>query len=162
MSAPNPVGISSQDARVELDADATPEDIAKEVNDALTLMRDDIQRLAGTVTKSVTYHMSTIGVRLPVTATGIARVWAISDTATASSDGSNYHVLTLTRNGITVGSMTYDTRNTEIPAYQGGCYLGEVSVGERDVIAVSIAVTGSPSPALSSDNFCLYSIVRGR
>ena len=160
-SAFNPVGIKSQNARVDIKEGDKPEVITSKVNDALALIRDDIQRLAGLTQKNSTIIMSGSGSKLPVTTAGVARVFAISDTATASSDGSNYHVLTLLRNGVTPVTMTYDTRNTEIPAYLGGCYIGEVAVGVKDVLSVSVAVTGSPSPSLSTDNFCLLSIIAG-
>lgn len=161
MSGPDPVGISSQDARLELSQDDTPDAIGQKVNDILVLIRDDIQRLAGLVTKSVTITISSGNHRLPMTMAGIAQTWAISDTATTGSTGAAYHTLSLLRNGVAPLTQTYDTRRTEIPAYLGGCYLGETAVDVNDVLAVSVAVTGAPAPTLSTDNFCLLSVVRG-
>lgn len=160
-SARDPVGISSQDSRIELTEDASVSDLTAKANEALRLIRDDIQRLAGLVTKNFTTVLSSGGWRLPMTATGIASLWAISDTPTTGSTGISYHVLTMTRNGIVVGNITYDTRRAEIPAYRGGCYLGQVAVSNGDVLAVSIAVTGGPAPTLTTANFCLLSTVRG-
>lgn len=160
-SARNPVGISSQDARIEFAEDDTPEDLARKVNDALVLVRDDIQRLAGLVTKSVTDTISTNGLQIPMTMAGTASLWAISNTATAGSTGAAYHTLTLTRNGIVVGTQTYDTRRAEILAYKGGNYVGQVQVGVGDILAATLAVTGAPAPTLTTANFCLLCTVRG-
>lgn len=159
MTSGREVATSSQDSRVEFDPEATPEDMANKINDALILVRDDIQRLASAFGNGAIIVLSSGNYRLPATASGQARVWAISDTATTGSTGANYHTLTLTRNGLAVGTMTYDTRRTEIPSYLDGCYLGETTVGERDVLAVAVAVTGAPAPALSTDNFCLFCVI---
>lgn len=86
---------------------------------------------------------------------GQARVYAISDTATSGSDGANYLVLSATRNGATPLTLTYDTRRTEVVAYLGGMYLGEITVSTGDVVAVAIAVTGAPTPVLTTANFSL-------
>jgi len=159
--APNPVGISSQGARVEVAEDASVTDLADKINDALRLVRDDIQRLAGLVTKSVTVETASGNFRLPMTKTGIARTWAISDTATAGSTGAAYHTMTLLRNGVAPITLTYDTRRVEVPKYLGGVYLGETAVNAGDVLAVNLVVTGAPAPTLTTANFCLRSIVRG-
>lgn len=160
-SVPNPVGISSQGARIDVPDDASVTDLADKINDALRLIRDDIQRLAGLVTKSVTITLGSGDYRLPITKTGIARTWAISDTATAGSTGAAYHTLTLLRNGVAPITLTYDTRRIEVPKYLGGAYLGETAVNAGDVLAVNLVVTGAPVPTLTTANFCLLCTVRG-
>lgn len=151
MSAPDPVAVSSNDARIDWKEDVTPDQMGRDVNDALLLIRNDIQRIAGyALTKNVTYDSGSY--RVAVNGVGVANVWAVFDTATASSDGSNYHVVTLLRNGIAANSLTYDTRNAEIFSYQGGVYLGEVNVTIGDILSVDISVTGSPSPSLTTAN----------
>lgn len=160
-SARKTIGVSSQGARVSVSADDTPDAIGQKVNEALTLIRDDIQRLAGVIGQNPSIGVASGTDRVCVTKAGQARVWAISDTATTGSGAGDYHTLTLKRNGVTVGSLTYDTRRTEVPAFQTGCYLGEVAVGERDVLIVNVDVTGAPAPTLTGDNFCLFVIVQG-
>jgi len=159
--ARDPVSTSSQDARIETSADDTVEDLGGKVYDALVLVRDDIQRLAGQVTKSVTANLGSGNHRLTATLPGIARVFAISDTATAGSTGANYHTLSLLRNGLAPITLTYDTRRVEVPKYLGGCYLGEIPVTSGDILALNLVVTGAPAPTLTTANFCLLCTVRG-
>lgn len=162
MSGSDPVGVNSQDARIEWSEDDQLEDVAKKANAALLLIRDDIQRLSALVTKNVTRAYSSGGFRLPSPSGGIADIWAVSDTASAGSTGANYHVLALRRNGVAVGTMTYDTRRVEVSAFGGGCYLGQVAVSEGDLLSVSVTVTGAPAPTLSTANFCLRCQIRGK
>lgn len=159
-SGPDPVAVTSQDARVEFDAKDTPEMTVNKVNDALTLIRDDIQRLAGSMSTSIEVILSSGNFRLAMTATGIADFWAISNTATTGSTGAAYHVLTLKLNGTTPLTLTYDTRRVEIPAYLGGAYIGQIPVSYGDIATVALAVTGAPAPTLTTDNFCLLCKLR--
>src|SRR4051812_39275599 len=135
-SARDPVGVSSQDARIDPSADDTPEDLARKVNDALVLVRDDIQRLAGLASKSVTTTMSSGNYRLIATASGLASVWAISDTTTVST-GANFYLMTLRRNGVTANTIVYKTANTEAKAY-AQCFLGQVAVAAGDLLEMSL------------------------
>lgn len=154
MSVPDPVGISSQDARVEFEAEATPEDMAGVINNALILIRDDIQRLAALVQNQGTVYFSSGNHKCPAIGNGVVQVWAVSDTATTGSTGANYHTLRLYRNGAAANGQTYDTRRTEVPSYKGGAYLGETSVAEGDILALNLATTGAPT-ALTTANFSL-------
>lgn len=160
MSGPDPVGISSQDARVQWDAEATPDSMGDDVNNALVLIRDDIQRLATLVQGSNTIWFSSGNHKAPAIGKGVVQVWAVSDTATSGSTGAAYHTLTLYRNGAAANTQTYDTRRTEVPAYRGGAYLGESSVGTGDILSLNLAVTGAPAPTLTTANFSLLCKLR--
>lgn len=159
MSGPDPVGISAQDARVQFGPEASPDEMARQTNDALSLIRDDLQRLAQQVQAGATVWLGSGNYRLVATADGIADVWAVSDTATTGSTGANYHTLSLYRNGAAANTVTYRTDRTEVIAYQGGNYLGQATVGIGDVLALNLATTGAPT-ALTTDNFCLLCQLR--
>lgn len=154
MPAPSQVAISSQDARVTAENMGDPESAAREVNTALVLIRDDIQRLSGEggTTKRV---LTSGNYRMVCPVAGIMDLWALSDTATAGSTGVNYHTLGSTVNGFAQVTQTYDTRRQEIPSFKGGCYLGRLSVGYGDVVVVTLIVTGAPAPTLTTANFSL-------
>lgn len=160
MSAPDPVGISSQDARVEFAEEDTPQDMATSINEALVLIRDDIQRLTGLVQREVTMRFGSGNHRCPSPGAGVVQVWAVSDTATTGSGAGDYHTLSLYRNGGAANTQTYDTRRVEVPSYRGGAYLGEATVAPGDVLALNLAVTGAPAPTLTTANFSLVCILR--
>lgn len=149
----SPIAIGSQFAEVEFAADGKPEDMADEVNRVFGLVTDDLQRLAGRQPGLAPIGSGTYRACIPVS--GQARLYAVSDTATSGSTGAAYHVLAATRNGTVPLTLTYDTRRTEIPAYLGGCYLGELTVSVGDIVTVRVTVTGAPAPTLTSANFSL-------
>jgi len=159
MSAPDPVGVSSQDARVEFEAGAKPEDMARGINAALLLIRDDILRLAQQVLGPATTTHGSGNHRWTASGAGIADVWAVSDTASTGSSGANYHTLSLFRNGAAANTVTYDTRRTEVDSYKGGNYLGQTTVSVGDMLVVNIATTGVPT-ALTTANFSLVCKLR--
>lgn len=148
------VATSSQDARVTFREDDTPDDMAINVNEALLLIRDDIQRLAGILAGGVTLSVTSGSYLLVAPANGIADVWAVSDTATTGSTGASYHALSLYRNGAAANTTVYRTDNTEVYACLGGVYLGQATVGEGDVLTVNVATTGAPS-SLTTANLSL-------
>lgn len=154
MTSGREVATASQDARVTFKEGDAPEDMATSVNEALLLIRDDIQRLAGILAGGVTLSVTSGSYRLVAPANGIADVWAVSDTATTGSTGANYHSLSLYRNGAAANATVYRTDNTEVYAYLGGVYLGQSTVGEGDVLTVNIATTGAPS-SLTTTNLSL-------
>lgn len=155
MSARKGVGITSQYPAIEFIEGAPPQDWAKAVTDSLELVRDDIQRLAGLAEPTTNLVLTSGTYRAVMTVAGVARIMAISDTATAGSTGAAYHTLSATRNGTTPLTLRYDTRRTEVYAYRGGVYIGELTVSAGDVIAVAVAVTGAPAPTLTTANFLL-------
>ena len=159
MSAPDPVGISAQDARVTFQAEATPADMATAINAALALIRDDLQRLAQQVQAGSTAYHGTGAHRWTATGAGIADVWAISDTTTTGSTGANYHTLSLYRNGAAANTLTYDTRRTEVASYKGGNYLGQSAVAVGDMLTVNLATTGAPT-TLTTANLTLLCKLR--
>lgn len=148
--------VSSQDAKVHFDPTASPEDWEQSVNDALGLIRDDVQRQNSASSVRKTTAISCSGYRATMPSSGVANVWAVSDTASAGSTGAAYHTLTLRRNGSAIGTLTYDTRRIEIPAYRGGAYIGKTKVAASDVLSVGVSVTGAPAPTLSTANFVLF------
>lgn len=163
-SARDPVGISSQGAAVHFKEDAEPDSIYKQVNEALALVKADMQRLAGLTAKGNTVTVSSGTYRLVATAKGILRAYVISDTATAGSTGAAYHTFSLRRNGVAANTQTFDTRRGELPAYLAGSersgYLGEVPVAVGDVISVFLVVTGAPAPTLTTANLCISCTIR--
>lgn len=159
MPADTPIGVSSQFAEVEFDPIADSAAWERSVNNALGLVKDDIQLLAARRFPVVPITSGTY--RLVIPANGQAQVYAISDTATSGSTGGNYLVLSATRNGTTPLQLTYDTRRTEVFAYLGGMYLGELTVSTGDVITVAIAVTGAPTPILTTANFSMLVFLKG-
>jgi hypothetical protein len=160
MSGPNPVGISSQDAKVAFTDDTSLPDAAEDINRALGLVRDDLQRLAGQNQPGKPYYAGSGNFRWMSPVSGQVRVWAVSDTATAGSTGAAYHTLTLYRNGAAANTQTYDTRRAEVPKYLGGAYLGEATASVGDVLYLNLAVTGAPAPTLTTANFTLLCQVR--
>jgi len=158
-SARDPVATSSQDARLTFEEGDEVKNVVDKTNEALALVRDDIQRLAGIATKAVDVVITSGTYRLPMTASGIAEFWAISDTATTGSTGANYHTISLRRNGAAANTITYRTDRVEMPAYLGGAYLGSSPVGQGDVMAVNIATTGAPT-ALTTANLSLLCKLR--
>lgn len=152
MPADTPIAITSQFVEVEFEADAGAAAWEASVNKALGLVKDDLQRLAGRPMPALPVVSGSYRAVMP--ATGKARVYTISDTPSTGSSGANYIVLSATRNGTTPLSLRYDTRQTEIVAYRGGMYLGELTVSAGDVVAVAISTTGAPT-ALTLDNFSL-------
>lgn len=148
------VATSSQDARVSFGKDDKPEDMATNTNEALLLIRDDIQRLASVLSGGVTKVVTSGNHKLPSPGNGIADVWAVSDTATTGSTGAAYHTLSLYRNGALANTITYRTDRTEVAAYQGGNYLGQATVGEGDLLSVNIATVGAPT-ALTTANLSI-------
>ena len=153
MSGNTPIAITSQFVQAEFDPASTPTEWAASVNEALELIVDDLQRLAGRTESSLPVASGTYRMVMP--ANGQARVYAICDTATSGSDAFNYVALQLSRNGTLPLTLTYDSRRTEVFAYMGGIYLGEMPVSTGDVVAVAININGAPSPVLTTDNFSL-------
>jgi len=154
-SATDPVGIGSQDARVQFTDTDTPESMGQKINDVLILMQTDLQKLAALQQSSPISYAGSGNFKWVSPIAGQAEVWAVSDTATAGSTGIAYHVLTLYRNGAAAVTQTYDTRQTEVPKYLGGAYLGQTSVAVGDVLSLNLAVTGAPAPTLTTANFSL-------
>ena len=152
MSDNTPIAITSQFVEVEFEDGAEASAWEDSVNKALGLVKDDLQRLAGRPFPLAPVTSGNYRMVMPVA--GQARVYAISDTATSGSTPGNYHVLSATRNGVAPLTLRYDTRQTEIIAYRGGMYLGELTVSAGDMVAVAIATTGAPT-ALTLANFGL-------
>lgn len=148
----DPVAITSQFVEVEFEPDAEPSTWEDSVNKALGLVKDDLQRLAGRPFPVPTVTSGSYRVVMPLS--GQARVYAVSDIITSGSTGANYHSLSATRNGVAPLTLRYDTRRTEVIAYRGGMYLGELTVSTGDMVAVAIATTGAPTP-LTLANFGL-------
>lgn len=122
-------------------------------------VRQDMRNL-GKAVGSAPLYLS--GPRVIVPLQGLsqitANVWAVTDTATAGSDGSNFHTLAAMRSG-NLGNAI-DSSAAEFPAY-GPMWLGEFPVGFGDLLALSLVVTGAPVPVLTLDNFTVLAILTG-
>lgn len=154
MTSVREVATSSQDAYVELLEGDAPDVMSRKLNEALLLVRDDIQRLASLAKVGASTVITSGNHKLPSPGSGIADIWAVSDVTTTGSTGGNYHVLTAYRNGAAANTITYDTRRTEITAYQGGVYLGQSSVADGDLLSINLSTTGTPT-ALTLSNLSL-------
>lgn len=152
MSDSTPIAISSQFVEVEFEDGAEASAWEASVNKALGLVKDDLQRLAGRPFPQRSLTSGTHRMVMPVS--GQARVYAISDKATFGSTGANYYQMQVTRNGVAPLLLDYDTRQTEIIAYRGGMYLGELTVSAGDMIAILLLAAGAPTP-LTLSNFGL-------
>lgn len=151
----------SRGVTVELPEDPTPEALVKAVNRAIETITNDITRLAAHVQQPKSVPVTSGSSRLVVPYSGQATVYAICDTATSGSDGSNYYTLTLYRNGIAANTITAATSNKEYPQYQSGVALGAVSVGRGDVLSLNLATTGSPSTSIALSNFSILCLLTG-
>lgn len=120
-------------------------------------VKADLQTLSTLMRQDNVIHLSA-GDRLVIPVDGTADLFTVSDTATVSSS-TQYHTITCLRAGQAISSVT-DTANSlvtsanELVAYQE-YYLGTVPVSQGNVVKVNVAVTGAPTPTLSSDNFSL-------
>lgn len=92
--------------------------------------------------------------RVQVPVSGVAQVYMVSDTATAGSSIIDYHVIKCLRCGQDEGGRAVDTQQAELPAYSVR-YLGTFTVGADDVLALSLVVTGAPTPTLTIDNLTM-------
>ena len=156
MSAPDPVPPSSQDARVDFDPGGKPEDLVDSINEVVSLIRADIQRLSNRDQSRPVATFTSGNYRAVMPYAGIARCTAITDTATSSSNAFSKHNIRITKNGAFVtNTPNWSTANVELRAYGAGISLGEVTVGAYDVLAISVVVTGGPAPTLSTSNFML-------
>lgn len=152
---------SSQDAVIRYEDGDTVESLAEKVNEALTLVADDAQRITSRQdrlrTASTEIPAGTYRTTIPIA--GTATAWALSDTATAGSDNANYYTLSLYRNGSAANTVTNQTRYKELPAYLGGVALGTVAVSQGDVLAINLATTGAPATAITTANLLIKVIV---
>lgn len=115
-------------------------------------VKADIQQLATLVGQNNTLSL-TGGSRLLMPKTGTAQFWISCDTATVST-ATAYHTITCVRSGQSETGISFITTDNELVAYDE-LFAGEIPVSQGNTIAVSVSVTGSPSPTLSSDNFSI-------
>lgn len=150
----------SQDAVIRYEDGDTVETLAEKINEALTLVADDAQRITSRQDRlrNADVQVPTSGYRVVIPIAGTATAWALSDTPTTGSDNANYHSLSLYRNGAAANTITAQTRYKELPAYLGGLALGTVAVNQGDVLAINLSTTGAPT-ALTTANLLIRVIV---
>lgn len=138
MATNNQPPLQSTDAKFDQDGfEAIKTDL---VNQSLQIEKDKIIHLTGAN-------------RVVAPRPGNARLYAVSDTATASSSSTANHVLTAMFSG-QVSDISQDSQNNEIEAYKE-YFMGERYVGKGSVLSLDVTVTGSPTPTLSNDNFTI-------
>lgn len=120
--------------------------------DGFTAVKADLQQLSVQVGQGTSIPIAA-GSRFLVPRTGTAQFWVSSDTATVSS-ASAYHTITCLRSGQSETGISLVTSANELVAYQE-YFMGEIPVSQGNTVAVSVSVTGSPAPTLSSANFSL-------
>lgn len=118
----------------------------------MEMVKADLQQLSVLVQKNEVVVIAA-GDRFLVPMTGVAQFWASSDTATVST-ATAYHTITCLRSGQSETGISLVTSANELVAYQE-YFMGEIRVSQGNTVAVDVAVTGSPSPTLSRDNFSL-------
>lgn len=127
-------------------------------HDWVDAIRQDVRNLGKSVGSQPLYLTGKrVVVPLQGTSQITANVYAVSDTATVSSGG-NFHTLAATRSGVAGNSIVSSA--AEFAAYKP-MWLGAFSVGFGDLLALSLTVTGSPSPVLTLENFTVLAILTG-
>ena len=115
-------------------------------------VKADLQNLSVLAGQEATIDIAA-GDRFLVPQTGTAQFWTSSNTATVST-ATAYHTITCLRSGQSETGISLVTSANELVAYQE-VFMGEIPVSQGNTIEVSVAVTGAPSPTLSSANFSL-------
>lgn len=121
--------------------------------DGFETVKADITTLALASAQGTTVYLGG-PTRVQVPLPGVADVYVVSDTATAGSTGAAYHVVRCLRCGQDSSGRKVDTRQAELPAYSLR-FLGQFTVGQGDVLALSLVVTGAPVPTLTLDNLTM-------
>lgn len=123
---------------------------AKFDQDGFEGVKTDLGNIALKIGQPETLYLSGAN-RIAIPRPGVAKIWAISDTATAASSSTANHVITALKSGQAT-DISLDSDDNEIVAYQQ-YFMGEIPVSQGNVISIEVTVTGSPSPTLSNDNF---------
>lgn len=118
--------------------------------DGFEAVKTDLGNMALQIGQRTVLHLSGAQ-RVAIPRAGVAKIFAQSDTATASSSSTANHVLTAMRSG-QVTDISLDSDDNEIVAYKE-YFMGEIPVSQGSLISLEVTVTGSPSPTLSNDNF---------
>jgi hypothetical protein len=160
MPVREPVSVSCQDSWQSLDDGIEQGELNKRISSNLTLIRDDIQRSVGSLNSNPPRIFTSGNHQLVVPVTGIADVWAISDTTTAGSvAGVTTTRIGLSRNGLalTSGNLYQFTTaaGDEFASHGGGRYLNRLAVAVGDVLTLTVATTGAPAPTLTTANLML-------
>jgi hypothetical protein len=115
-------------------------------------VKTDLQQLAQAIDSSGTTTLTGAN-RVLVPRSGVVNIFFSTDTATVSTSTA-YHVITALRNGQSETGISINSFTNELVAYKE-YYAGQRPVSQGNIIAISIAVTGSPSPTLSIDNITI-------
>jgi len=120
-------------------------------------VKADLQTLSILSRRESLIHLSA-GDRLVIPVDGNANIFLTPSLATVSSS-TQYHTITCLRSGqafstFTDSAVTLLTTANELVAYRE-YFMGTIPVSRGNVIAANVAVTGAPTPTLSSDNFSL-------
>jgi hypothetical protein len=125
--------------------------------DGMEDVKADLQTLSILTRRDSLIHLSA-GDRLVVPVDGNANIFLTPSLATVSSS-TQYHTITCLRSGqafstFTDSAVSLVTSDNELVAYQE-YFMGTIPVSRGNVISANVAVTGAPTPLLSSDNFSL-------
>lgn len=132
---------------------ATPENIHQVVDD----IQQDLRAIGQILNQTPVYYLTSPD-RILIPKFGKADVYVATNVSTASSSGVDYHAITLKRSGQAEGSQSIDTQNAEMVAYKL-YHLGTLNVGPGDILSYTLAVTGTPSPTLTSSNITMLAIL---
>lgn len=154
MSSREPVSVSCQDSWQPIEETVQQDELNKRISNNLTLIRDDIQRMATSVNAKPQVTYASGNHRLVCPAAGIAEIFAITDTSTAGSTGAVYNTIIAFRNGLQIFTFS-SASGAEFDAYQGGKRMGRLSVAKGDVLYLSTSGTGGPIPTLNLANLMI-------
>lgn len=115
-------------------------------------VKTDLQHLALNVPSAIIRLAGADRFDCPVA--GSATVYCVSDTATVGDNGTNYHTVSILKSGGSPGTSTSTKLGTQIGQYQE-LTLGTFPVSRGNLLKLSVAVTGAPTPTLSVANFAL-------
>ncbi len=120
--------------------------------DAIKLILADLQAVAIEVGRRRLIHL-TGSDRLVMPLGGTVQVFMVPSLDT-TSDGSNYHTVSVIRNGQAEDETAVDTSLNELTAYDE-LHIGTIQVGRGDVVSLQVVTTGLPYPILSLSNLSL-------
>jgi hypothetical protein len=123
----------------------------------LELIQQDLRDLARIVNTSQKVYL-TAPDRIAIPLPGVATVYLLTDTATASSTNVDYHTIVAKRSGQAEGQVSIDTRLTEMSAFKP-LYCGTFEVGQGDVLSYTLTVGGAPVPTLTASNLTMLCVL---
>jgi hypothetical protein len=115
-------------------------------------VKSDLQHLALSTPSSLVRLSGADRFDCPVS--GNARVYCVSDTSTVGDGAGANHVVSVLKSGGSPGTPISTAGGTQIKQYTE-LFLGQFPVTVGNLLKLNVAVTGGPTPTLSTANFSL-------